>query len=164
MDTEFVKSSFSGAECCVEVGAGFVKATASNPKGSCVEVGAEYVKSSASWGHGDCVEVGADYIKSSASYETVCVEVAADAKADSTCGPEEIVVRVRDSKQKDADGNPNGPVLEFTMDEWDAFLKGMDAGPMCEFRVVLPGGNGGNPGGGSGDPASVGRSVGVACP
>lgn len=90
----FRKSSFSGADCCVEVGVG-------------------YVRSRASVGTGACVEVGADEAPGG-----------------------EIVVRVRDSKQKDSDGNHIGPVLEFTKAEWDAFLEGMDAGPNCEFRVA----------------------------
>jgi hypothetical protein len=124
--------------------------------GGCVEVGAEFVKSSFS-GAECCVEVGAGFVKAKASNpKGSCVEVAAEAKAESSCGPEEIVVRVRDTKRYNKEtGEYEGPENVFTMDEWDAFLKGMDAGPNCEFRVVPPGG---------GEPVTVGKSVGVACP
>jgi hypothetical protein len=73
---------------------------------SCVEVG---------WSHScadcNCVEVG--FMKSSHSGAN-CVEV--------DSGAEEILVR--DSK------DPDGPVLRFTREEWDAFTAGIRAGEM----------------------------------
>ena len=140
---EYQKSSFSGGDCCVEVGMGFVKAEASNPNGSCVEVGAEFVKSSQSnqW---ECVEVGADTM----NVPTNKFE------------PGDVVIRLRDSKQKDSNGNHYGPVLEFTKDEWVAFLKGMDAGPNCEFNIVLPDGTKVTDVGGEGGDDLVGATAG----
>jgi hypothetical protein len=62
-------------------------------------------KSSFSGGDGDCVEVG--WRKSSFSAtDGDCVEVAAGVSA----------VAVRDSK------NSSGPVLDFPLSEWRAFL------------------------------------------
>jgi Domain of unknown function (DUF397) len=64
---------------------------------------------------GACVEVGLSWRKSSysASNGGACVEVA-DAQA--------ARVAVRDSK------DPQGPVLAFTPDEWQAFTAGVKAG------------------------------------
>jgi hypothetical protein len=59
------------------------------------------------------------WIKSSLSvYNGNCVEVA---------GLDDDLIRVRDSK------NPRGAVLNFTHDEWDAFLGGVAKG---EFKRV----------------------------
>jgi Domain of unknown function (DUF397) len=72
--------------------------------GCCVEV--EYRKSSFC---ADCNCVEVSYQKSSSCTRGDCVEV----------GHGEDKFFVRDSK------NPNGPVLEFSRDEWDAFLAGV---------------------------------------
>lgn len=81
----------------------WIKSSFCHTAGNCVEV--EYRKSSFS--AIDCVEVG--YRKSSFCHRTGCVEV----------GHGEDKFFVRDSK------NPDGPVLEFSRDEWDAFLTGV---------------------------------------
>jgi hypothetical protein len=57
-----------------------------------------------------------DWRKSSFCGTNACVEVAASAES----------YLVRDSK------NPAGPVLQFTADEWSAFIAGAAAG---EFNV-----------------------------
>jgi uncharacterized protein DUF397 len=103
--------------------------------GGCVEVEIQYRKSSKCSG-GDCVEVGMGYVKSSHCHSKDCVEVGTEHTHTG-----EIVVRVRDSKQTDLDGKPNGPVLEFNQQEWEAFLLGVEAG---EFRIALPGGESGD--------------------
>jgi hypothetical protein len=135
----------------------FKKSTFSNPNGSCVEVEIGFKKSSHCSG-GDCVEVGMGFKKSRTSYgHGDCVEVGAESD-----GSGEVVVRVRDSKQTDLDGNPNGPVLEFNEKEWEAFLKGMDAGRNCEFRIArLSGCTCGDSGDTATGPVPV---VAVACP
>jgi hypothetical protein len=74
---------------------------------SCVEV--EYRKSSFC-ADCNCVEVG--YHKSSSCTRGDCVEV----------GHGEGKFFVRDSK------NPDGPVLVFSQDEWDAFKAGVRNG------------------------------------
>jgi predicted secreted Zn-dependent protease len=72
---------------------------------------------------------GAEWVKSSYSAETSCVEVAwvkAAASIDNgSCvevGACDCGVLVRDSK------NPDGPVLSFTPQEWDAFTAGVRNG------------------------------------
>lgn len=93
----------------------------------CVEVDIEYRTSSFCSG-GDCVEVGMGFVKASASNPNGArVQVKAEEGGEGV-----IVVKVRDSK------NPDGPVLEFTEAEWEAFLLGMDAGLNCEFRIKRP--------------------------
>jgi hypothetical protein len=73
---------------------------------ACVEVA--FFKSSYSGTNGACVEVA--FLKSGASVDNgTCVEVGA-----CDCG-----VKVRDSK------DPEGPVLNFTHAEWDAFVAGV---------------------------------------
>lgn len=75
---------------------------------------------------GECVEV--KFRKSTASGADSCVEVA---MRSSRCNSEKCVdvetlddvVLVRDSKQ-----GVDGPVLRYTFDEWDAFIKGVKAG------------------------------------
>lgn len=71
----------------------------------------EWVTSSACVNMGDCVEVA--WRKASAcSYTSTCVEVAETATE----------ILVRDGK------DPEGAVLSFTRDEWDAFLAGVRNG------------------------------------
>lgn len=76
-----------------------------------------FKKSSFSYPFG-CVEVDLDFKKSSFSPPMApwCVEVKRG----------ERVIAVRDSK------NPEGPVLEFTPDEWRAFIQGVENG---EFNL-----------------------------
>lgn len=81
----------------------WIKSSFCHVAGNCVEV--EYRKSSFSGAN--CVEVG--YHKSSSCTRGDCVEV----------GHGEGKFFVRDSK------NPDGPVLEFSRDEWNAFLAGV---------------------------------------
>jgi Domain of unknown function (DUF397) len=58
--------------------------------------------------------VSFDWAKSSLSYANGnCVEVA---------GLSDDLIRIRDSK------NPNGPMLQFTPAEWDAFVGGVRNG------------------------------------
>jgi Domain of unknown function (DUF397) len=76
--------------------------------GACVEV--RWEKSAASLNNGACVEVGTEFAAACSSGS--CVEV----------GHAAGTVLVRDSK------DPNGPVLTFTPDEWDAFTAGVRAG------------------------------------
>ena len=66
-------------------------------------------------GGGNCVEVGAIWHKSSYSGNggANCVEVARDLSR---------TVAVRDSK------DPQGPVLVFSAEEWDAFVGGAKDG------------------------------------
>lgn len=68
---------------------------------------------------------GAHWVKSSLSFSTrQCVEVA---------GLPGGVVGVRHSK------DPDGPVLRFTPDEWQAFLGGARAGEFNGFGTMPPG-------------------------
>jgi hypothetical protein len=57
--------------------------------------------------------------------EAACVEVG---YAVSQISGEVDGVRVRDTKQVDAQGRHVGPVLEFSLEEWDAFRQGVIAG------------------------------------
>jgi hypothetical protein len=82
---------------------------ACNQNVGCVEVG--FHKAEASLSNGNCVEAG--WGKSSASQDGNCVEA-----GEGACG----LVHVRDSK------DPGGPVLDFTRDEWTAFLAGVRNG------------------------------------
>jgi len=85
---------------------------------SCVEV--SWHKASFSGGNGGgCVEVG--WGKSSFSERSGCVEASAVPESYHPV-KEGTEVLVRDSK------NPDGPVLEFTAAEWDAFLAGVRNG------------------------------------
>jgi hypothetical protein len=58
------------------------------------------------------------WMRSSFCESGACVEVRTSAGK----GGEGGSVQVRDSK------NPDGPVLTFTNDEWDAFLRGAKSG------------------------------------
>ena len=71
----------------------------------------EWVKSSLSLANGNCVEVA--FRASTWSGANACVEVATGTDAG---------VLVRNSRHLD------GPVLEFTPDEWDAFIGGAKLG------------------------------------
>jgi hypothetical protein len=77
--------------------------------------GVSWRKSSYSTSNGACVEVGMRWRKSSysASNGGACLEVADGQTA---------VVAVRDSK------DPEGPVLAFAPDEWQAFIAAIKAG------------------------------------
>jgi hypothetical protein len=70
----------------------------------------KFFKSSFSTTNGTCVEVA--FERSSFCGNGACVEVARPPGA----------VLVRDGK------DPAGPVLTFTAEEWDAFLRGIAAG------------------------------------
>jgi len=90
----------------------------------------EWFKSSFSFANGNCVEVGR--AKSSASYANgQCVEASAvpDGFAPAKEGAE---VLVRDSK------DPDGPVLEFTAGEWDAFIAGAKNGEFDRVPEQTP--------------------------
>jgi hypothetical protein len=81
----------------------------------------EWVKSSLSFANGNCVEVAdldAEWLKSTFSKSGNCAEV-----ADMTCG----AVGVRNSRL------PDGAVLEFTPDEWHAFIGGVRNGEFDRF-------------------------------
>lgn len=77
--------------------------------------GVSWRKSSYSTSNGSCVEVGMRWRKSSYSTSNGggCVEVASSQAA---------MVAVRDSK------DPEGPVLAFAADEWQAFTAAVKAG------------------------------------
>jgi hypothetical protein len=80
---------------------------------TCVEVGAEWHTSSHSGGT-NCVEAAGPFTKASHSGGDDCVE-----QTGCACG---AGVLVRDSKDK------TGPVLEFSRDEWLAFIAGAKDG------------------------------------
>ena len=71
-----------------------------------------FKKSSFCWPLPGCVEVDTDFKKSSHSFPVGCVDVKRSEK----------IIAVRNSKNQD------GPVLEFTKEEWSAFIKGVKDG------------------------------------
>jgi hypothetical protein len=82
-----------------------------------------YVRSSFCSG-GSCVEVKRQWRRASNCSDTACVEVSRNC-ADSSCvevAQEHNLVMVRDSKR------PEQEPLSFTMEEWAAFRKGVQAG------------------------------------
>jgi hypothetical protein len=81
----------------------------------------EWVKSSLSFANGNCVEVAdlsVEWVKSKESKSGNCTEV-----ADMPCG----AVGVRNSRF------PDGAVLEFTPDEFKAFIGGVRNGEFDRF-------------------------------
>ena len=94
------------------------KSSFSSSDGACIEVGVGWRKSSYSGSNGgNCVEVGVGWRKSSYSGSNGggCVEVARHVPA---------VVAVRDSK------DPDGPVLAFSREEWQAFTVRLKSGDL----------------------------------
>lgn len=85
---------------------------------NCVEI--NYVKSTYSSNQAQCVEVAFHDAKCSSLTE--CVEVAHDHGS----------VLVRDSK------DPNGPVLTFNQDEWNAFILGVKDSELALTEPWLP--------------------------
>ena len=83
----------------------------STQQGNCIEVGI-WRKSSHSTDQGHCVEVGGWHKSSRSGQEGHCLEFAAH----------DAVVLARDSK------DPDGPVLGFGADAWDAFLTNVKTG------------------------------------
>ena len=80
----------------------------------------EWIKSSFSFANGNCVQIS--WLKSSYSdISFACVEVSGVPEG-YVPSKEGTRVLVRDSK------DPDGPVLEFSRDEWDAFLAGVRNG------------------------------------
>jgi len=96
----------------------FSKSSRCSATSTCVEVA--FKKSSFCGSSASCVEVAFDKAEASKSNGS-CVEFG-------KCSCNGGTVYVRDSK------NPEGPVLEFTFEEWAAFLEGVDAG---EFEPEL---------------------------
>ena len=72
----------------------------------------KWVKSSLSYANGNCVEVA--WVESSLSEAGNCVEMIADLETET--------IKVRNSR------DPEGGVLEFTRNEWDAFTGGVRLG------------------------------------
>lgn len=101
---EWIKSTSCESGTCVEVS--FNKSSFSVDNATCVEVG--FFKSTFSGADGSCVEVAFHKSSSSGTHTDNCVEVG-------TC---DCGIKVRDSK------DPEGPVLTFTVPEWEAFLAG----------------------------------------
>ncbi|CNE21816.1 Domain of uncharacterised function (DUF397) [Mycobacterium tuberculosis] len=87
------------------------KSSHSAQEGNCVEVGAWH-KSSRSTDQGHCIEVQTWRTSSRSRQEGHSVEVAAEQPA----------VLARDSK------DPDGPVLGFGAEAWDAFLTTVKSG------------------------------------
>ena len=90
-----------------------------------------WFKSSFSFANGNCIE--AAWVKSSASYANgQCAEAAPVPDGYEPAKPGTALL-LRDSK------DPEGPVLEFTAAEWDAFLDGVKAGEFDPAAVPAAG-------------------------
>ncbi len=99
-------------------GVSWRRSSYSTSNSNCVEVHMDWRKSSYSGSDGgNCVEVGAAWRKSSHSGSDGggCVEIASRVPA---------IVAVRDSK------DPDGPVLAFSREDWQAFTARIKSGDL----------------------------------
>jgi hypothetical protein len=152
----WVTSSFCSSDGCVEIGV-WDKASVSFSNGNCVEIGA-WDKASFSVPQGNCVEAGAVTTSSFSNDSDMCVEA----------GAEGHVVAVRDTKDRSIEpvifglgewkayitevkeglhplrggvGDYTIGHLHYDRGEWDAFVKGVNAGefdlsPELEAELV----------------------------